>query len=191
MTEIIREAAPADVPDILRIYAPFVENGSVSFEYEVPTEAQMAERIATTQAVAPWLVRAREGRVVAYAYAGLHRARDAYRWSVEVSAYVDGAEHRQGHARRLYEVLFELLCLQGFVMSYAGITLPNPASVGFHEAMGFTPIGVYPAVGHKGGAWHDVGWWSRPLRTLPADPAPPRRPADLRHEPAWQRLVSP
>ena len=70
-------------------------------------------------------------------------------------------------------MLFELLRLQGFCVAHAGITLPNAGSVGLHEAVGFRPVGVYPAVGWKLGAWRDVGWWQLPLRELPHAPAPP------------------
>ena len=62
---------------------------------------------------------------------------------------------------------------QGFCNAYAGITLPNPASVALHEAVGFRPLAVYHRVGFKLGQWHDVGWWERPLQPHPADPRPP------------------
>ena len=124
----------------------------------------------------PWLVWEEDGRVLGYAYASGHRARAAYQWCVEVSVYVHPDARRGGIARRLYTELFERLREQGFYNAYAGITLPNPASVGFHEAMGFRPIGVYPKIGYKFGRWHDVGWWSLRLRDDDEEPAPPKPP---------------
>ncbi|MEM6930338.1 MAG: N-acetyltransferase family protein, partial [Myxococcota bacterium] len=142
------------------------------------------------QSTTPWQVLHDQGVVEAYAYASPHRAREAYQWSVEVSAYVAATARRRGHARRLYTVLFDLLALQGFAMAFAGITLPNDASVGLHESLGFEPVGVYPSVGFKHGSWHDVGWWSRPLRRLPASPQPPRRLDEVRRDPRFDSLLA-
>ena len=102
------------------------------------------------------------------------RDRAAYQWSVEVSVYVDAAHHRSGIARALYTELFRRLVRQGFHTAHAGIALPNPASVSFHESMGFVPIGVYLSVGFKRGAWHDVGWWRLPLAPCDRPPSPLR-----------------
>jgi phosphinothricin acetyltransferase len=101
----------------------------------------------------------RDGRVVGYAYGGPHRSRAAYNWTVEVSAYVDRATQRSGIGRELYLALFERLKQRGFRLLVAGITLPNDASVGIHEALGFERVGVYKNVGYKAGQWWDVGWW--------------------------------
>jgi phosphinothricin acetyltransferase len=90
-----------------------------------------------------------------------------------VSAYVAADVHRRGIGRALYTSLFRCLVLQGYVNAYAGIALPNPASVGLHEAVGFTPVGVYRGIGYKFGAWHDVGWWERPLRQRTPEPPEP------------------
>jgi L-amino acid N-acyltransferase YncA len=111
-----------------------------------------------------------DGTVVAYAYAGRHNNRGAYDWSVDVSAYVHPDQHRRGLGRALYTALFGILQAQGFHRAFAGITLPNPASVGMHQAMGFSPVGVYHETGWKHGAWRDVGWWERPL----GNSGPPR-----------------
>lgn len=185
----IREARPTDAPAVRAIYAPLVEHTAVSFEHTVPSVAQMADRMAAVQGHAPWLVAEQDGAVVAYAYGSPHRARKAYRWSVEVSAYVDADHRGQGHGRRLYRALFALLRLQGYVTALAGITLPNPASVGLHQAMGFLPVGVYPHVGFKQGAWHDVGWWSMPLGPRIPSPAPPRPLASLRDDPEFAVIL--
>jgi len=133
----------------------------------------MAQRIQKTLAHWPWMVCDRAGEVLGYAYASQHRERAAYQWSVDVSVYVHPRAHRSGIGRALYTSLIRLLVLQGFYNAYAGITLPNAASVGLHEAVGFRPVGVYRKVGFKLGAWHDVGWWSLLLQPPAARPSSP------------------
>ena len=171
----IRLARPHDAEGIQSIYAPYVADTAISFETEVPSVEQMGQRVAAVMARYPWLVVDQDGTVAGYAYASRHRDRRAYDWSVDVSAYVGAAHHRRGLGRGLYTALLELVRIQGFHTSYAGITLPNPASVGLHEAMGFMPVGVYQQVGWKQGVWHDVGWWERPL-AAPDAPAHEIRP---------------
>ena len=126
----------------------------------------MARRIVAGSAFFPWLVFEGSGNVVGYAYAGAHRAREAYRWSVDVSAYVDSSAHRRGAGRALYAALFELLALQGFRNAFAGITQSNAKSIAMHRAMGFVDVGVFRRVGYKIGRWHDVGWYARDLAPL-------------------------
>lgn len=169
----IRMARTSDADDISRIYRPFVESTIVSFETAPPEPAQMADRITATISRYPWLVCEWDGRMAGYAYATRHRDRKAYQWSVDTSAYVDPGYWRRGVGRGLYDSLFGILSAQGFMNAYAGIALPNPASVGLHESVGFRPVGVYRSVGYKLGAWHDVGWWERGLnehRHSPSDP---------------------
>jgi L-amino acid N-acyltransferase YncA len=172
----IRLATERDAEEIAAIYAPNVTDTIISFESEPPTADEMRLRIEGTLDRYPWLVCERRGRVLGYAYAGAHGSRAAYRWSVDVSVYVHEEAHRTGVGRALYTSLFATLDLQGFYNAYAGATLPNPASVGLHESVGFRPVGVYRGVGYKLGAWHDVGWWHLPLRERVANPDPP---ADL------------
>lgn len=170
---IIRPVEERDAAAIAAIYAPSVTGNIVSFEVTPPDAAEMARRLIATTATHPWLVCERSGEAVGYVYAGTHLARAAYRWSVNVSVYVDARIHRGGVGRALYTSLFALLRLQGFYNAYAGITLPNAGSVGLHETMGFRPVGVYRQVGYKFGAWHDVGWWSLDLQEkTAAGPSP-------------------
>lgn len=121
----------------------------------------------------PWLVGIRGGEVAGYAYASRHRARPAYRWSVEVSVYLASTEAGRGTGRTLYDRLLREVRDLGYVSAFAGITLPNDRSVRLHEAAGFVPVGVFRSVGFKHGRWHDVGWWQRPLTGLPATPREP------------------
>lgn len=170
---VIRLATGRDAGEIAAIYGPSVKREIISFETEPPTEAEMRRRITSTLERFPWLVFEREGRVAGYAYATEHRSRAAYQWCVDVSAYVHEDERRSGVGRALYRSLFAALALQGFYNAYAGIALPNPASVRLHESVGFGPIGVYRETGYKLGGWHDVGWWQLALRDKEADPKPP------------------
>jgi len=172
----IRLATERDAKTVADIYAPNVTDTVISFESEPPGAEEMRRRIEATLERYPWLVCEHRGRALGYAYAGAHGSRAAYQWSVDVSVYVRGEAHRTGVGRALYTSLFAALKVQGFYNAFAGATLPNPASVGLHEAMGFRPVGVYRGTGYKMGAWHDVGWWHLPLRELVPDPDPP---ADL------------
>jgi L-amino acid N-acyltransferase YncA len=171
MSAIIRLATLADAEAIREIYAPFCEATSVSFETEAPDIDEMRRRIAKTLESLPWLVREQYGEVLGYAYASPHRERPAYRWSVDVSAYVRDGHWRRGVGRALYSRLFELLRQQGFYTALAGITLPNPGSVGLHESFGFEIIGTYRRIGFKCGAWHDVAWYQLALREFTGAPA--------------------
>jgi L-amino acid N-acyltransferase YncA len=173
MPSLIRIADPSDAAGILAIYAPYCESSTVSFEVAAPSIEQMAERIAAILVDYPWLVCEIDGQIAGYAYASRHRERAAYRWTVEVTVYVASTHCRRGVGRALYTSLFAILAGQGFVKAFAGITLPNPPSVGLHTSLGFSRIGVYPAVGYKLGRWLDVGWWQydlRPPLTPPPEP---------------------
>ena len=122
----------------------------------------MAGRIADYGASHGWLVAAVNGDLAGYAYGCAHRARAAYASSCDVAVYVDPEHARRGIGRALYDALLPLLAVKCHA-AFAGIALPNDASVGLHEAMGFTPVGIYREVGWKMGGWRDVGWWQRLL----------------------------
>jgi L-amino acid N-acyltransferase YncA len=140
-----------------------VTDNWVSFELDAPTPEDMAGRIAEHGASHAWLVAEIGGAVAGYAYGSPHRTRAAYASSCDVAVYV-GPEHaRQGIGRALYGELLPLLAGKGFHAAFAGIALPNDASVALHEAMGFTPVGIYREVGWKLAGWRDVGWWQRLL----------------------------
>ncbi len=185
MSARIRLAREADADPIRSIYAPVVAHTVISFEVDPPTTEEMRRRMAEVLTGFPWIVCENGGHVLGYAYATGHRARAAYRWSVDTSVYVDGPARGMGVGRALYRSLLNLLVLQGFCNAYAGITLPNPASVGLHEAMGYRAVGVYRSVGFKQGAWHDVGWWHLALGPYPREPAAPRALEAVRETPAW------
>jgi len=175
----IRVAQPSDGEAIAAIYAPIVRDTAISFEVDPPTPQEMAQRIAATLATHPWLVAEQDGQVIGYAYAAKHRDRAAYRWSVDVTVYIGAQARRGGVGRALYQKLIAVLRRQGFHAAFAGIALPNDASVGLHEAVGFTPIGTYKHVGFKLGQWRDTGWWRLSLSDPSGAPAEPIAFADL------------
>jgi L-amino acid N-acyltransferase YncA len=186
----IRMAAVDDAAEIAAIYRPYVTDAATSFELEAPGADEVAKRIAAVLAFAPWLVyTGADGALAGYAYASRHRARAAYQWSVDVTVYIRAEHHRRGVGRALYSSLFRLVRLQGFYTAHAGITLPNPGSVALHEALGFRPVGVYPAVGWKLGSWRDVGWWQLALQERPATPPPPLSLAESQTLPAWSAAL--
>jgi L-amino acid N-acyltransferase YncA len=185
MAATIRLASQSDAQQIRDIYAPFCENTPVSFETQAPTAQEMCERIAKTLRLHPWLVYENGSQVLGYAYASPHRERAAYRWAVDVSAYVREGYRRLGVGRSLYRSLLALLYLQGFHRALAGITLPNTGSVGLHLAMGFQPLGTYRSIGYKCGRWHDVQWFQLALREPGKEPPDPLEFALACELPDW------
>lgn len=190
MSCIIRLASPEDASAIAAIYAPFCLETPVSFEMVAPTEAEMAQRIRKVTERMPWLALEQAGQVAGYVYASPHRDRAAYQWSVDVAAYIAADYRRRGVGRALYTALFQMLRLQGYYKAYAGITLPNAASVGLHEAMGFTPVGIYHNVGYKMGCWHDVAWFQFPLQPERLEPEPPMTLQAIRDTPEWFEAIA-
>jgi phosphinothricin acetyltransferase len=189
MPPTIRLARLDDAEQVQAIYAPYCHT-PISFESGPPAVEEMRGRLAKVQGLYPWLLCEESGEVLGYAYATQHRERAAYRWSVDTSVYVSQARQRRGVGRALYTSLLAVLPLQGYVNAYAGVTLPNPASVGLHQALGFRPVGVYERVGFKCGAWHDVAWFQRSLHSLPAEPPPPCRLEEVRHTAAWAEALN-
>jgi L-amino acid N-acyltransferase YncA len=172
----IRDADPArDGAACAAIYAPHVEGSPVSFEEQAPGAAEMAARIERYGAGHAWLVADREGEVVGYAYATAFNDRPAYRWSTSVSVYIAESARNEGVGRALYKALFDRLRERGFRMACAGITLPNEASCGLHESLGFELVGVNREIGWKQGAWRDVGWYQLELAPPPDGPPPEPR----------------
>jgi L-amino acid N-acyltransferase YncA len=169
----VRPAGAADAVACAEIYAPYVTATSISFEIEPPTPQQFLERIADAQAGHEWLIAERDGFVIGYAYAHRFAERAAYRWSCETSIYLASKARRQGVGRSLYAELLGRLAALGYRRAFAGITLPNEASVGLHRVFGFQNAGCYRRVGWKNGIWHDVAWMQRDLQTTEIDPPPP------------------
>jgi phosphinothricin acetyltransferase len=165
----IRGAGREDAAGVLAVYAPIVRDTAISFEEEPPSVDEMAGRIAKSHL---WLVAELDGEVAGYAYAGPFHARSAYRWSVEVSVYLGPEARGRGIGKRLLGVLLDRLREMGFVNAFGGVALPNDASVGLFESLGFERIAHWDKAGFKHDAWHDVDWWQLRLRD-PTVPPPP------------------
>jgi phosphinothricin acetyltransferase len=159
----VRDATEDDAAACAGIYAPYVTDTAITFEYEPPSAAEMARRITSAQQAHAWLVLEDGGRVVGYAYAGPFKERAAYRWSSEVSVYLEPGRRRSGSGRLLYEALFARRAERGFRTLVAVMTLPNDASEGLHRTLGFQPVGTFRRVGWKHGQWRDVAWAQRSM----------------------------
>ena len=184
MPPTIRLATLDDAEQIQAIYAPYCLT-PISFEAEPPSVEEMRGRLAKVLDQYPWLVCEDGGEILGYAYATRHRERAAYLWSVDTSIYIRQERQWRGIGRALYTSLLTVLPLQGYVNAYAGATLPNPASVGLHEAMGFQLVGVYRQVGYKYGTWHDVAWFERLLQPRSGEPPTPSRLEEIQHTEEW------
>lgn len=166
----LRLATTDDGAACATVYRPYVETTAISFELVPPDAAEMGARIARIMERTPWVVAELDGTLHGYAYATRHRERPAYDWTAETAVYVDPGARGRGLGRALMTALLDILRLQGFHLAVAGITSPNPASVGLHRTLGFERIGLFPAIGWKAGTWHGVEWFG--LELGPRGPAP-------------------
>ena len=171
MAILIRQATPADGGALARILEPYIRETAISFHETSPSSVEMSEKIGETLERYPYLVAEDNGQIIGSACGGSWRTKASYRWSVELGIYLSPTHHQRGIGTSLYRHLLRLLTAQGFTMAYAGVTLPNAASIRLHESAGFTRVGVFHAAGCKFGKWHDVGWWERRLNEL--RPSPP------------------
>jgi len=184
---LIRVATEDDAAAIAAIYAPYVLETAISFDEAPPTPEEMAAKVATILASYPFLVFEHDGQVIGYGYGSAHRAKPAYRWSVETTVYVDRHMHRRGVGRALYAALLDILARQGFHSAFAGIVPPNAGSVGLHEAMGFSYLGTFAEIGFKFGKLQDLGWWRRTLN----EGAPDREPIPFAELSGWRDSAGP
>lgn len=159
-----------DTKELLAIYAPYVERTAISFEYEVPTEEEFAERIQTISSKYPYIKAVVDGEIVGYAYANTFKARKAYDWSVETTIYVKQSCRRGGVGRVLYDQLEKSLRGMGILNMNACIASPikpgeylTDDSIRFHEAMGFVRVGTFHKSGFKFHQWFDMVWMEKLL----------------------------
>ena len=171
MKDLIRFAVPADAGRILEIYAPYITDTVISFEYDVPSLADFTARVERISSKYPYLVYELDGLVVGYAYASPYIERAAYDYTVDLSVYVDAAYCGQNIGECLYAALLDILAKQGFYNTYACITATNRNSLNFHKRMGFTDAGTHPLAGFKHGKWLGVCWY---YKRLQADTNPPQ-----------------
>ena len=169
----IRMATVEDAPALLDIYAPYVKNTAITFEYEVPSLEEFRERIRHTLEKYPYLVAVQENdAIVGYAYAGAFKGRAAYGWAIETSIYVKENEHGKGIGKKLYQALEELLKKQHILNLNACITYPNPDSISFHEKQGYRQVAHFTKCGYKLGKWHDMIWMEKMIGEHEEQPEP-------------------
>ena len=174
----VRLATVQDVPRILEIYAPYVNNTACSFEYTVPSLADFTQRFLGITSQFPWLVWEENGRILGYAYGSRPFERAAYQWCAEASIYLCSEACRKGIGKKLYAALEQLLQRQGYRKVYVIITEANEASIAFHRAVGYRHTATMPACGYKFGQWYGIVWMEKDLKpwdTPPCDPIPIHR----------------
>ena len=171
---MIRIATEADIPAMLEIYGPYVENTTFSFEYDVLCRKTFLQRFYTYTTQFPWLVWEEEGRILGYAYGSAPFERAAYRWCAEPSIYLHPDAQGRGIAQRLYQALEWILAEQGYQILYALITQENTRSLRFHEKMGYRTVAVLPDCGFKQGRWLGLVWMEKRIKTVETPSAPPR-----------------
>ena len=166
----IRQAEPRDAPELLKIYAPYVKETAITFDYDVPTEMEFARRIERTQEKYPFLVAVEGNSILGYAYAGVFKDRAAYDWAAETTVYVDRDARGRGCGRALYAALEEELKKRGIRNAYACIAYADKedetlthASPRFHEALGYALCGRFHRCGYKFGRWYDMIWMEKLL----------------------------
>lgn len=173
----LRMATPDDAEKLLEIYAPFVTDTAISFEYEVPSLDEFRERIITKLEKFPYLVAEVNGEPVGYAYASTFIPRPAYDWSVEVTVYISEIYTGKGIGRLLYEELESLLMKQNIYNVNACIAYTDHEdpyvtnrSMEFHEHMGYRLVGKFTKSGYKFGRWYDMIWMEKILNPHPEEP---------------------
>ena len=161
---VVRPATVADAAAVAAVYNHYVRETDVTFEEEEVPPAEIARRIQGVEAASlPWLIAERDAKVVGYAYAAKWHSRSAYRFSAEITVYVDAGHKRSGVGARLYGQLFPMLQARGIHAVMAAITLPNESSVALHEKFGLSKVAHFKEVVFKFNRWWDVGYWERLL----------------------------
>lgn len=174
----IRTARPEDAIELLEIYAPYVRETAVTYEYTVPSKEEFASRIRHTMEKYPYLVAEKDGEILGYAYAGAFHPRAAYAWDVEMSIYIKKDRKRSGIGKVLYETLEKILAEQNILNVYACIACPEKEdeyltkdSIRFHERMGYRIVGEFRECAYKFGRWYGMVWMEKRIGKRTADPA--------------------
>ena len=185
----IRLAREGDYDSILEIYAPFITDTVITFEYEVPTKDEFAKRIKDIQIKYPWLICEVDGNVVGYAYASKFNERSAYDWSVDFSIYIKQEFQGRKLGKALYFALLEVLKLQGYFNAYAGVTIPNLKSEGLHQSFGFKETGTFHNAGFKFGDWYNVKWFELKIQEHTLKPLKPKTIADVNNTKEFNEII--
>lgn len=164
----IRVATPQDAEALLAVYAPYVTDTAITFEYEVPSLTEFRERIRHTLERYPYLVMEQDGEILGYAYAGPFKERAAYDWAVETTIYVKQGMKKQGIGRKLYQALEDTLIRQNILNLNACIGYPTVEdeyltrnSMEFHQHLGYRLVGQFYRCGYKFGRWYDMVWMEK------------------------------
>ncbi len=186
---LLRTARPSDAERLVEIYAPYVTDTAITFEYEVPSVEEFRSRIEKTLGKYPYIVAEQNGRIMGYAYASAFARRAAYNWSVELSIYLDMEIRRQGIGGRLYQAMEEILKEMHILNMNACISWPKAEdeyltknSVQFHEHMGFRLAGEFHDSGYKFGRWYNVVWMEKMIGDHPENPKPVRTFPEIREK---------
>ena len=163
---MIRPATEKDVPEILAIYAPYIEASTATFEYDVPCLRSFTQRFLDITAQFPWLVWEEEGQLLGYAYASAPYSRAAFSWCAEPSIYLCESAKGRGIGKKLYAVLEEILDRQGYQVLYALITSENEDSLAFHEKMGYERKADFPDCGFKFNRWLGLVWMEKRIKSV-------------------------
>lgn len=184
---MIRIATAQDAPELLKIYAPYVEKTAITFEYAVPTVQEFQERILRVLKKYPYLVAQRDGEIVGYAYAGAFKERPAYDWAVETTVYVRQDQKKKGIGRELYLALEQALALQNVLNLNACIAYPETEdeyltknSVRFHERLGYRLVGEFHQCGYKFGRWYNMVWMEKCIGKHEETPLPVKAFGEIR-----------
>lgn len=177
-----RFATPEDAPAILEVYAPYIRNTVITFEYEVPSVEAFTERVKGITEKYPYLVCEENGVLLGYAYAGEYRSRTAFQWDVELSIYLRPEAQGKGVSKAFYDRLLPMVEKLGYRNIYSSIVTPNPASIGLQEKYGFETLCVFEKCGYKLGQWCDLLWMHKKIGDWSKDPVPPTSISEVREE---------
>lgn len=167
-----RRATEDDVVSILAIYAPYVTDSAITFEYDVPSEEEFRERIRTISAEYPYFVCESDGQIIGYAYAHRHMERAAYQWNAEISIYIRQGFTGKGLGKTMCQALIDLLRLQGIRNVFSCVTIPNERSAHLHHSMEFSTEGIFQNAGYKCGKWQTIAWFRKNIAPYTNEPAP-------------------
>ena len=174
----MRVATPDDAAAILEIYAPYVRNTAITFEYDVPSVFEFRKRIENTLEKYPYIVAVKEDEIIGYAYIGAFVGRAAYNWSAETTVYLRGDKKKLGLGRMLYQAIERISAAQNILNLNACIGVPESEdeyltrnSVDFHTHMGYSLVGEFHKCGFKFGRWYDMVWMEKIIGKHDGNPA--------------------
>ncbi|HBV87168.1 MAG TPA: GNAT family N-acetyltransferase [Desulfosporosinus sp.] len=161
-------ATKEDAEEILEIYAPYVTDTAISFEYHVPSVKEFAERITHIMKKYPYIVAIENNRIIGYAYASAFKERAAYDWAVETTVYLRQDCRGKGVGKKLYLALEEILRKQNILNLNACIAYTSTdnvyltnASIYFHYQLGYKKVGHFTKCGYKFETWYDMIWMEK------------------------------